>query len=297
VRYDRDGDAHYDVTSAFIKSMRGSDPDAALHWLARMLVAGEDPRFIARRIVIFASEDIGMADPQALLVATAAAQAVQNVGLPEAQLNLAQAVVHLATAPKSNSVTTALGAAMADVRAGRGGAVPAALRDAHYPGSRGLGHGRGYRYPHDDPRGVVTQQYVPDDLVGADYYQPTDHGAERAVRERVPRLRRIVRGLASPAPSPAPSATPATETATDSSASLGHPVGGVQAGDASQSSAGDAPGDSGDSLVETVSSPAVTSPAGEKKATGSDARGRRKVAATAVGRRDGGESAAGEEQP
>jgi putative ATPase len=202
VRYDRDGDAHYDVTSAFIKSMRGSDPDAALHWLARMLVAGEDPRFIARRIVIFASEDVGMADPQALLVATAAAQAVQNVGLPEAQLNLAQAVVHLATAAKSNSVTTALGAAMADVRAGRGGPVPASLRDAHYPGSRGLGHGRGYRYPHDDPRGVVKQQYVPDDLVGADYYQPSEHGAERAVSERLPRLRRIVRGLAGPAPGP-----------------------------------------------------------------------------------------------
>jgi putative ATPase len=194
VRYDRDGDAHYDVTSAFIKSMRGSDPDAALHWLARMLVAGEDPRFIARRIVIFASEDVGMADPQALLVATAAAQAVQNVGLPEAGLNLAHAVVHLATAPKSNSVTTAIGAAMADVRAGKGGPVPAALRDSHYPGSRGLGHGKGYRYPHDDSRGVVTQQYVPDDLVGADYYQPTDHGAERAVGERLPRLRRIVRG-------------------------------------------------------------------------------------------------------
>jgi putative ATPase len=206
VRYDRDGDAHYDVTSAFIKSMRGSDPDAALHWLARMLVAGEDPRFIARRVVIFASEDIGMADPQALLVATAAAQAVQNVGLPEAQLNLAQAVVHLATAPKSNSVTTALGAAMADVRAGRGGAVPAALRDAHYPGSRGLGHGQGYRYPHDDPRGVVRQQYVPDDLVGVDYYEPTEHGAERAVAERLPRLRRIVRGLAGPPPAPAPAA-------------------------------------------------------------------------------------------
>jgi putative ATPase len=194
VRYDRDGDAHYDVTSAFIKSMRGSDPDAALHWLARMLVAGEDPRFIARRIVIFASEDVGMADPQALLVATAAAQAVQNVGLPEAGLNLAHAVVHLATAPKSNSVTTAIGAAMADVRAGKGGPVPSALRDSHYPGSRGLGHGAGYRYPHDDNRGVVTQQYVPDDLVGADYYQPTDHGAERAVGERLPLLRRIVRG-------------------------------------------------------------------------------------------------------
>jgi putative ATPase len=199
VRYDRDGDAHYDVTSAFIKSMRGSDPDAALHWLARMLVAGEDARFIARRIVIFASEDVGMADPGALGVATAAAQAVQQVGLPEAQLNLAQAVIHLATAPKSNSVTTALGAAMADVRAGRGGAVPSHLRDAHYPGSRGLGHGTGYRYPHDDNRGVVTQQYAPDDLRDTDYYRPTEHGAERAVGERLPRLRRIVRGNPAPA--------------------------------------------------------------------------------------------------
>jgi putative ATPase len=194
VRYDRDGDAHYDVASAFIKSMRGSDPDAALHWLARMLVAGEDPRFIARRIVIFASEDVGMADPGALGVATAAAQAVQQVGLPEAQLNLAQAVVHLATAPKSNSVTTAIGAAVADVRAGRGGPVPRHLRDAHYPGSRGLGHGAGYRYPHDDPRGVVTQQYPPDDLTEVDYYRPTEHGAERTVAARLPRLRRIVRG-------------------------------------------------------------------------------------------------------
>ena len=204
VRYDRDGDAHYDVTSAFIKSMRGSDPDAALHYLARMLVAGEDPRFIARRIVIFASEDVGMADPQALLVATAAAQAVQSVGLPEAGLNLAQAVIHLATAPKSNSATNALFAAMADVRAGKGGKVPAHLRDAHYQGSKGLGHGRGYRYPHDDPKGVVRQQYVPDDLTGAEYYKPTDHGAERAMAERLPRLRRIVRGPAAQAPGPAP---------------------------------------------------------------------------------------------
>ncbi|GIE92652.1 replication-associated recombination protein A [Paractinoplanes rishiriensis] len=229
VRYDRDGDAHYDVISAFIKSMRGSDPDAALHWLARMLVAGEDPRFIARRIVIFASEDVGMADPQALLVATAAAQAVQQVGLPEAQLNLAQAVVHLATAPKSNSVTMALGAAMADVRAGRGGTVPAHLRDAHYPGARGLGHGRGYRYPHDDPRGVVTQQYAPDDLTDVDYYQPTEHGAERAVSERVPRLRRIVRGQP---PAGRPAAPP---TSADRAA------GGAPAPDASRSSLNDAP--------------------------------------------------------
>src|SRR5690606_33065659 len=161
--------------------MRGSDVDAALHWLARMLVAGEDPRFIARRLVIFASEDVGMADPSALSVATAAAHAVEYVGLPEAQLNLAQAVIHMATAPKSNSTTRASNAAMADVRAGRGGVVPRHLRDAHYPGARGLGHGIGYRYPHDDPRGVVAQQYAPDDLVGVDYYHPSDHGAERAV--------------------------------------------------------------------------------------------------------------------
>jgi putative ATPase len=194
VRYDRAGDAHYDVISAFIKSMRGSDVDAALHWLARMLVAGEDPRFVARRLVIFASEDVGMADPTALLVATAAAQAVQLIGLPEAQLHLAQATVHLATAPKSNAVTTALGAALADVREGLAGPVPRHLRDAHYPGAKGLGHGTGYRYPHDDPRGVVTQQYPPDDAVGRDYYQPTGHGAERAVAERLPKLRRLVRG-------------------------------------------------------------------------------------------------------
>jgi putative ATPase len=193
VRYDRDGDEHYDVTSAFIKSMRGSDPDAALHYLARMLVAGEDARFIARRIVIFASEDIGMADPAALSVATAAAHAVEYVGLPEVQLNLAHAVVHMATAPKSNSTTTALGAAMADVRAGRGGPVPRHLRDAHYQGARGLGHGAGYRYPQDDPRGVVTQQYAPDELVGVDYYRPGDHGAEKAVAARLANLRRIVR--------------------------------------------------------------------------------------------------------
>jgi putative ATPase len=194
VRYDRAGDAHYDVVSAFIKSMRGSDVDAALHWLARMLVAGEDPRFIARRIVIFASEDVGMADPAALSVATAAAHAVEYVGMPEAQLNLAQAVIYMATAPKSNSTTTAIAAAIQDVRAGRGGPVPKALRDAHYPGARGLGHGVGYRYPHDDHRGVVAQQYAPDDLVGVDYYHPTEHGAERAVAQRLPRLRRIVRG-------------------------------------------------------------------------------------------------------
>jgi putative ATPase len=194
LRYDRAGDAHYDVVSAFIKSMRGSDVDAALHYLARMLVAGEDARFVARRMVIFASEDIGMADPTALVIANAAAHAVEYVGLPEAQLNLAQAVIHLATAPKSNAVVTAIGEAVADVRAGHGGAVPAHLRDAHYPGARGLGHGTGYRYPHDDPRGVLTQQYAPDGLTDRDYYRPGEHGAERAASERLPKLRRIVRG-------------------------------------------------------------------------------------------------------
>jgi putative ATPase len=194
LRYDRAGDAHYDVVSAFIKSMRGSDVDAALHYLARMLTAGEDARFIARRMVIFASEDVGMADPTALMVATAVAHAVEYVGLPEAQLNLAQGVIHLATAPKSNAVTTALGAAVADVRAGHGGSVPAHLRDAHYTGAKGLGHGAGYRYPHDDPRGVVTQRYAPDGLTDRTYYRPSEHGAEQAVAQRLPKLRRIVRG-------------------------------------------------------------------------------------------------------
>jgi putative ATPase len=174
--------------------MRGSDVDAALHWLARMLVAGEDPRFIARRLVIFASEDVGMADPTALGVAVAAAQAVQLIGLPEGRLNLAQAVIHLATAPKSNAVITAIGAAEADVRAGRTGAVPTALRDSHYPGAKGLGHGRDYRYPHDDPAGVVAQQYAPDQVADRDYYTPSRHGAERPLVERVERLRKIIRG-------------------------------------------------------------------------------------------------------
>jgi len=210
LRYDRDGDAHYDVVSAFIKSMRGSDVDAALHYLARMLAAGEDARFIARRIVIFASEDVGMADPLALTVATAAAHAVEYVGLPEAQLNLAQAVIHMATAPKSNAVTTAIGAAIGDVRAGVGGSVPRHLRDSHYQGSKGLGHGAGYRYPHDDPRGVVTQQYAPDDVRDREYYRPTGHGSERALVETVARLRTVVRSeTASSAGTPAAPATPA----------------------------------------------------------------------------------------
>ncbi len=213
VRYDRAGDGHYDISSALIKSLRGSDVDAALHWFARMIVAGEDPRFIARRLVIFASEDVGMADPTALVAAVAAMRALEQVGLPEARLNLGQAVIHLATAPKSNAVITAVDAAIADVRAGRTGLVPRALRDAHYSGARGLGHGSGYRYPHDDPRGVTRQQYPPDELVGRDYYQPTRHGAERAVAERIGRIRRIVRGGAATSAdndSPDPDAGPDT---------------------------------------------------------------------------------------
>jgi len=194
VRYDRDGDQHYDVISAFIKSIRGSDVDSALHYLARMIVAGEDPRFIARRLMVHASEDIGMADPTALPVAVAAAQTVQLIGMPEARLALAQATVHLATAPKSNAVVMAVDAAMADVRAGAVGAVPPHLRDGHYAGAARLGNAIGYRYPHDVPDGVLTQQYPPDELVGRDYYQPAGRGAERALAERVPKLRRVIRG-------------------------------------------------------------------------------------------------------
>ncbi|MGX1768039.1 replication-associated recombination protein A [Dietzia sp. NPDC055340] len=194
VRYDRDGDQHYDVTSAFIKSIRGSDADAALHYLARMLVAGEDPRFIARRLMVHASEDIGMADPTALLAATAAAEIVQKVGLPECRLALAQATVHLATAPKSNAIISAIDAAMSDVRAGGVGEVPKHLRDGHYAGAKGLGNGVGYRYAHDAPAGVATQQYPPDELVGRDYYAPSGHGHERELAARLARLRSITRG-------------------------------------------------------------------------------------------------------
>ena len=183
LRYGRDD--HYDVISAFIKSMRGSDPDAAVYWLARMLEAGEDARFIARRIVIFASEDVGMADPQALQIAVAAAHAVEHVGLPEAQLNLSQAVIHMATAPKSNSATTAIMGARAAIRDGEVGEVPAHLRDAHYQGASSLGHGAGYEYPHDHEGGWVDQQYLPDEQVGSRFYTPTEHGAERDVNERL----------------------------------------------------------------------------------------------------------------
>ncbi|MDH3292748.1 MAG: hypothetical protein OER95_00330, partial [Acidimicrobiia bacterium] len=182
LRYGRD--EHYDVTSAFIKSMRGSDPDAALYWLARMLEAGEDPRFIARRLVIFASEDVGLADHKALLVAVAAAQAVDFVGLPEARINLAHATVHLATAPKSNSAYAGLNAAAADVRDREVGEVPLHLRDGSYRGAASLGHGQGYRYPHDDPSGWVAQQYRPDHLAGRSYYTPKRHGEEAAIHAR-----------------------------------------------------------------------------------------------------------------
>ncbi|MFD4420106.1 replication-associated recombination protein A [Agromyces sp. NPDC058484] len=194
LRYDRNGDEHYDVISAFIKSVRGSDVDAALHYLARMIEAGEDPRFIARRIIVLASEDIGMADPAALGVAVAAADAVQYIGMPEGRIPLAQAVVHLATAPKSNAAYLGIDRAISDVRDGRAGRVPKHLRDAHYPGAKRLGHGRGYVYPHDDPIGVVSQDYLPDPLRGAVYYEPTEHGNEREVAARLAKLRRIVRG-------------------------------------------------------------------------------------------------------
>ena len=194
VRYDRDGDQHYDVISAFIKSMRGSDADAALHYLARMLEAGEDPRFIARRLIVHASEDVGMADPTALQTAVAAAQAVEFVGLPEARINLAQAVIHIALAPKSNAVVTAIGAAQADVRAGLIGAVPPHLRDAHYPGAKQLGHGLGYVYPHDLPEGIAAQRYAPDTVAGRTYYEPTNHGMEARFSERAQRIRAILQG-------------------------------------------------------------------------------------------------------
>jgi putative ATPase len=188
LRYGRD--EHFDVISAFIKSIRGSDVDAGLYWLARMLDAGEDARFIARRLVILASEDVGMADPISLVVADAAARAVEFVGLPEARLNLAQAVVHLATAPKSNRVTVALGRAGVDARTSGVGEVPMHLRDAHYRGAAQLGHGDGYRYPHDDPTGWVDQRHRPDEVEGNVYYDPSSHGAESEVAERMADRRR-----------------------------------------------------------------------------------------------------------
>jgi putative ATPase len=188
IRYDRDGDQHYDVISAFIKSVRGSDVQASLHYLARMLGAGEDPRFVARRLIILASEDIGLADPTALTTAVAAAEAVAMIGMPEGRITLAHATIALALAPKSNAVVAAIGAASADVAAGRVGVVPAHLRDAHYAGAKTYGHGQDYRYAHDAPHGIAAQQYLPDELVDATYYVPTDHGNEAAVSARLARI-------------------------------------------------------------------------------------------------------------
>jgi putative ATPase len=198
VRYDRQGDQHYDVISAFIKSIRGSDADAALHYLARMIEAGEDPRFIARRLVVSASEDIGLADPNALPIAVAAAQAVQLIGMPEARINLAHATVALAVAPKSNAAYVGINEAQADVRAGKVGSVPPHLRDGHYAGATKLGHAgaaaKPYVYAHDEPFGIAEQQYLPDVVVDATYYRPTELGAEAAIKQRWERVRRIIRG-------------------------------------------------------------------------------------------------------
>ncbi len=185
VRYDKDGDNHYDTISAFIKSMRGSDPDAAVYYLARMLYAGEDIKFIARRIMICAAEDVGNADPQALCVAVSAAQAVERVGMPEAQIILSQAVTYVATAPKSNAACNAVFAAMEAVKNERSMPVPAHLQDAHYRGSADLGHGTGYKYAHDYPNHYVRQQYLPDGLTGRRFYEPTDMGYERQIREHM----------------------------------------------------------------------------------------------------------------
>ncbi|KAF4407559.1 MULTISPECIES: replication-associated recombination protein A [Streptomyces] len=203
VKYDRDGDQHYDVASALIKSIRGSDVDAALHYLARMIEAGEDPRFIARRLMISASEDIGLADPTALPTAVAAAQAVALIGFPEAALTLSHATIALALAPKSNAATTAISAAREDVRNGLAGPVPPHLRDGHYKGAAKLGHAQGYVYPHDVPGGIAAQQYAPDSIHGKRYYEPTRYGTEARYADVVERVRARLRGEAPP---PAPDA-------------------------------------------------------------------------------------------
>jgi putative ATPase len=187
LRYDRDGDEHYDVISAFIKSVRGSDVDAAIHYLARMIEAGEDPRFIARRLIILAAEDIGVADPSCLTIAVAAADAVQLIGMPEGRIPLAEATIHLALAPKSNTVITAIDAAIGDIRAGKFGPVPNHIRDAHYSGAKKLGHGKGYVYPHDLPGGIAAQRYREANDVR--YYEPSGHGREAELRERLARIR------------------------------------------------------------------------------------------------------------
>jgi putative ATPase len=196
VRYDRDGDQHYDVISAFIKSVRGSDVNAALHYLARMIEAGEDSRFIARRLMILASEDIGMADPSALQTAVAAAEACSLLGLPEARLSLAHATIHLALSPKSNAVIVAIDEAISDVRSGKIGTVPPHLRDGHYQGAVAHGHGVGYQYPHDSPEGIVEQAYAPDPVTHREYYRPTAHGAEIRWGDINDRIRRVLRGEA-----------------------------------------------------------------------------------------------------
>ena len=194
LRYDRNGDEHYDVISAFIKSIRGSDADAAIHYLARMIEAGEDPRFIARRLIISASEDIGLASPTALEVAVAAAEAVALIGMPEGRIPLAEATIFLALAPKSNAAYNAINAAIEDVRAGKSGPVPIHLRDGGYPGAKRLGHGKGYIYAHDAPNAVAKQQYLPDSLTGQVYYVPTDRGHEVEFSSRLERLRALIRG-------------------------------------------------------------------------------------------------------
>lgn len=192
VAYDKSGDQHYDVISAFIKSVRGSDVDASLHYLARMIVAGEDPRFLARRLVILASEDVGLADPQALVIAQAAADAVSFIGMPEGRIPLAEATAYLATAPKSNRAYAAINAAIADVKAGKAGVVPSHLRDAHYSGAEKLGHGKNYVYSHDSPGGVANQDYLPETLQGTRYYRPTEFGFERTLSERLTRIREML---------------------------------------------------------------------------------------------------------
>ncbi|SJZ72743.1 AAA family ATPase [Selenihalanaerobacter shriftii] len=189
LNYDKAGDNHYDTVSAFIKSMRGSAPDATLYWLAKMLEAGEDPRFIARRIIVHAAEDVGNADPQALVIANAAAQAVEYVGLPEARIPLAEAAVYIATAPKSNAIIKGIDNAIAVVRNRRTSGVPNHLKDSHYKGAKKLGHGRGYLYPHNYQNHYVKQQYLPDDLVGEGFYNPSNQGYEEEVKELLGKLK------------------------------------------------------------------------------------------------------------
>lgn len=194
LRYDRQGDEHYDVISAFIKSIRGSDADAAIHYLARMLEAGEDPRFIARRLIISASEDVGLASPQALEIAVAASNAVALIGMPEGRIPLAEATIYLALAPKSNAAYNAINTAMADVRQGKSGRVPIHLRDGGYAGAKRLGHGQGYLYAHDSPNAVAQQQYLPDGLVDTEYYVPSERGHESEFATRLAKLRALLRG-------------------------------------------------------------------------------------------------------